>query len=106
MALAPDVLISDLLNTLSNPGNYVRRVLDTMYRMRREHGDITVRIGIEGNGFAPHYRIDRVAGEPIEAFDGSTGRPFYDYSYFHANKWSSQTMTFEQVRQLRGQFKD
>ena len=107
MALESDAIISDLLDRLGNAGNYVRRVLQTMYEVRRDQGDdITVRIGIVGNGHSPHYRIDRANGETIEAFDGSNGRRFTDYTDFHAEKWSVRAMTFEQVKSLRGQLKD
>lgn len=107
MDLSSDATIPDLLNTLINPGNYVRRVLQTMYELRRDHGEVTVRIGIQGQGRAPHYRIDSAAsGEPIEAFDGSTGKPFTDYTRTHAQNWSTKSMRFDEVRRLRGTLND
>jgi hypothetical protein len=80
------VTISDLLNRLGSPEEYVRRVLQTMYEQRGTHGEVSVRIGITGNGHAPNYRVDNAdTEEPIEAFDGASGNAFTDYASVPVN---------------------
>lgn len=47
-----NALIEDVLPTLSNPEEYVRVVLDNLYKCEREHTSCTVRIGVTGEGKA------------------------------------------------------
>lgn len=99
--------IADVLPTLADQEDYVRRVLSTLSGMRREHGDVVVRIGVTGKGFLPNYRVDH-AGElsvPISAFDGATHKPFSEVASIDTDNWSTGSMTLDDVRGLLGRIR-
>ncbi len=78
--LSHDAMIADVLPTLENAEEYVRRVLTTLVAVRREHGEVVVRIGVRGKGVMPNYRVDHAeeSSRSISAFDGATHKPFTD----------------------------
>jgi hypothetical protein len=101
--IGSDARITDVRETLSNAEKYVCQILSKMSELRKEHGAVTVRIGILGQGRAPHYRMDYLTtGAPIEAFDGPLGLPFKDYKTIDTANWSTSSMTFIEVQQLLG----
>lgn len=50
--------LSDAMPTLADKEEYLRRMLDNMYKYKKEHGSAAVRIGVTGTGRAPNYRIE------------------------------------------------
>jgi hypothetical protein len=105
--IANDATIGDVLATLDNAEEYVRRLLSTMGAMRPQHGAVVVRIGITGKGVMPNYRIDH-AGEPsrsISAFDGQTHKPFTDVRNIDTENWSTRSLTYDEVRGVLGQIR-
>src|SRR5947209_5489022 len=86
--IAPDATIANVMSSLSQPEDYLCRVLQTIHEMRKAHGEVTVRIGITGQGKMPHYRVDDTAGKPIQAFD-YLGEPFPDYRAVETQAWST-----------------
>jgi len=97
--LSADATIADIMSSLATPEDYLRRVIGTFYQMQKAHGNVTVRIGVTGQGKMPHYRIDDAAGHPIQAFD-YLGEPFPDYRAVDTEAWSTRSMTFDGVRAL------
>jgi hypothetical protein len=103
--LAPDATIADIMSSLSQPENYLIAVLRTFYGMKKTQGQVSVRIGVTGQGKMPHYRIDDVAtSKPIQAFD-FLGEPFPDYRPAETEGWSTESMTFAGVQQLLGELR-
>lgn len=105
--IARDATITDVLRTLADPEEYVRRVLSTVSSIRSKHGSVVVRIGVTGNGFLPNYRIDHsgTSCEPINAFDGATHKPFTDVANIDTENWSTCSMTYDEVRELLGRIR-
>ena len=68
-SIPADATIAVIKGRLRDPIEYVRRVLMNMQSCKEEHGDAVVRIGITGEGVAPHYRI-----EPEEGLGAPVGR--------------------------------
>jgi hypothetical protein len=56
--LAKDVTVEQVLPTLLHPEHYLVGVLGNMVLAKREYGDACIRIGITGDGKAPHYRVE------------------------------------------------
>lgn len=102
--LSHDAIIADVVSSLENAEEYVRRVLTTLVTVRREQGEVVVRIGIRGKGVLPNYRIDRAgeSGQSINAFDGTTHKPFTDVRSIDTSNWSTRSMTYDEVRGLLG----
>jgi hypothetical protein len=97
--LSPDATIADIMSSLAQPEDYLRRVIGTMIKMKKVHGEVIVRIGVTGKGKMPHFRIDDPTGKPIQAFD-YLGEPFTEYRAVDTKAWSTQTMTYDAVRSL------
>ena len=71
MKIPPNATIRHVLPSLATDrGVYVANVRHQMNKTQKEHGAVTVRIGITGNGSFPSFRIDRTGGGPSIAFDG------------------------------------
>jgi hypothetical protein len=56
--LPADATIASLLDRLNSPNNYIQNVFKHMWDCKKKFGDASVRIGISGEGKAPHYRIE------------------------------------------------
>lgn len=121
MTLPTNVSIPDVLQTLARPEHYVRGILEILHECRREHGNATVRIGVTGDGIAPHYRIDfrmpenvlGIANGIFGAFDGRSHKLIRwiddssqeDGSVLQANHWSTRSMTIDEVATYLGQIR-
>jgi hypothetical protein len=126
-AISNDAIISDILPTLDNAKDYVRRVLGNMAEYQKTHGSAFVRVGTTGRGIAPHYRVqkeyagprpDPTAGEMVEleVMSGSADPSVY-YTAFHGRShkqlewgskelqrehWSTRAMSYDDVATLLG----
>jgi hypothetical protein len=56
--LTPGATLEDVLPTLWNADKYLSGMLANMVLCKREHGSARVRIGVAGDGVAPHYRVE------------------------------------------------
>jgi hypothetical protein len=104
--LPKDATIADVLETLSNPEEYVRVVLGHLSACRREHSNASVRIGITGTGQEPSHMVvyHDANGDEVTlcAFGGRL--PFTEVS-LHVDTWSTVAMTFEHVQKLLGEIR-
>jgi hypothetical protein len=130
--LQRDATIAVIVSRLRDPAEYVRRVLQNKKNCKDEFRQpVVVRIGITGEGVAPHYRIEPEEGlsnaigrqllvpNPQEELDGEiayTNAAFYrayngsshehqsawGHRELQSESWSNHSMTFEDVRKLLG----
>jgi hypothetical protein len=112
LPMKPDARVSDVLDTLSNPIEYVRGIVESFVEYQFDKTASRVRIGISGNGIVPNYIIETprerdptVAGIQPEVskrhiFNGRNHREFLDDRL--AENWSSEGMTFSEVQALLG----
>jgi hypothetical protein len=102
--LPTDATIADVIPTLQNPEEYLRVVLDNMFRCKQERDSPLVRIGITGTGQVPYHRVSFTGANGDEelfgAFDGR--HPFKEGNTLERS-WSSATLTIEEVQELLGQ---
>lgn len=124
--------IADILDRLNNPEEYVRQVVGNMTPVHRRHGSAVVRIGLTGTGFSPHYRVD--PGDSFMALVAKTGllegnepgpdadeyyeehfvayhgrnheKLCWDSKTLRGEHWSTDQMTYEEVRELLGSLRD
>jgi hypothetical protein len=79
-----DATIADVLGRLNAPERYVREVLGHMWECRKQHGAASVRIGVTGEGRAPHYQIEypnpNGSGDPhvYKFYNGSSHKEISD----------------------------
>ena len=101
-----NAVIEDVLPTLSNAEEYVRVVLDNLYKCERDHASCTVRIGITGEGKAPYYRIDYTNEDGSTGLFGSfAGKIAGKGIETHEETWSDRSMTKEEVANVLGQLR-
>ena len=101
-----DAVLDDVLPTLNDPQEYVRVVLDNLYKCEREHDTCTVRIGITGEGKAPYYRIDYKSSDGSTGLFGSfAGKIAGQGIETHDETWSSRSMTKEEVATVLGRIR-
>ena len=110
MPLAPDATIATVVATLLQPEDYVHKVIGDMVKCHRTFGNASVRIGVQGDGKAPNYRTeyshghdDAVAPNICGAFRGLGEGKLADEEVLDDSRWSTEVMTYEQVRALLGQ---
>jgi len=75
-------------HTLNRPLRYVLNVYTHMWSCKKKFGNAFVRVGITGEGKAPHYRIEYSNDRGISIFGvyrGPGHRPFEDLGAFRAN---------------------
>lgn len=104
MKLAGDATLADVYSRLAGDGRvFVANVRHKMDKARKDHGSVSVRIGITGNGSRPSFRIDRTGAPPI-AYDANL-RQFTE-AELSESAWSSQSMSFEEVHDLLLRIRD
>jgi hypothetical protein len=117
--LPPNAAVTDVLATLARPTDYLRGMLANLYECKRQRGSARARIGITGDGIAPHYRIDFSFQENslgfkhgiFGAFDGRSHKLIAwideasqdDGSVLVSGHWSTRAMTVEEVANILGQ---
>ncbi|CAN7705512.1 hypothetical protein [Aminobacter sp. LjRoot7] len=106
--LAPDVSIKDIWNILNDNKSYAETILNSLDHCIREHGNARVRIGRDGNGKYPSYRVVY----DIHASDGTktecvfnsyidSGKPFpKDFAFVVPGDWSTFHTTTAQLEEL------
>lgn len=109
--------IKDIVNTLANPKEYVRKVLENMIACKKEHGLASVAIGKTGRGIVPNYRVspDILSdwqgkidpGEFFKAYNGRSHKRIEDWDVWELREehWSDLRMSFEQVQNLLGELR-
>ena len=139
MSLDPNETIRSLVakHTLNAPNTYVLGVLRNMAAWRREHPDSVpiVRVGVSGDGRAPHYRVSplpagvgiddnpEIAIEEIDQWLAAkrTGEdPHGHFAVYRGtghgelelspaelttHNWSGARMTYEEVEALLGELR-
>jgi hypothetical protein len=106
--IAPDSTIADVVDTLIDRENYLRGVVGNLSPRHRQHGSAVVRIGITGEGKAPHYRVETPPDAPGNqpgrtAFNGRNHEILVDDDLMMEQNWSERSMTLAEVRTLLGQ---
>ncbi len=104
--LKKDATLNDVVDTLLQPEDHVRRVLSTLSACRMAHGNASVRIGITGQGKIPAHKVVYADDSGKEVMFGAydQDRPFTDVA-IHEDTWSTKTMTFTEVQALLGQMR-
>jgi hypothetical protein len=115
VSMAADSTIADVVQTLSDPVEYVRRLLEKLERCRRVHGDAQVRIGVRGRVECPNYLIEylrhdaktgRTSVHPDAAYSGSTHRDLAPRHIEEAANWSPEEMNITAVSALIGRLRN
>jgi hypothetical protein len=115
VSMAADSTIADVVQTLDNPVEYVRRILEKLERCRRAHGDAQVRIGVRGRVECPNYLIeyithdpkaDRTSAYPDAAYSGSTHRELAPRHIEETANWSPEEMNITAVSALIGRLRN
>jgi hypothetical protein len=105
--IASDATLRDITASHFHIDRFTALVLDAMRKAQREHGPVTVRLGVTGAGKLPNFRLDAISGGWSSAFDGVSRQPF-DAGTMDAH-WSSKAMDYGDVeallRELRNYFK-
>ena len=119
MTMKPDSHITDILNTVYDPKEYVRRILANFIAGEFNKDEAVVRIGISGNGRAPHYCIEQGArtlrdpdsgrelGEKFEKrgiYHGRNHSPILE-DQFKDLSWSSCTASYKEVETIFGRLR-
>jgi hypothetical protein len=109
--IGPNSTIADVVDTLIDRENYLRGVVGNLsprHRQHQQHGDAVVRIGITGEGKAPHCRVETPPDAPGNqpgrtAFNGRNHEILVDDDLLMEPNWSERSMTLAEVRMLLGQ---
>lgn len=95
--------VGDVVNSLIKPEDYLRGIIGKLYDFKKS-GPLFVRIGVQGEGKIPNYRIEyeeegQAYPPPVlGSFKGSNHSPLVDDDdvLMHSN-WSTAKSTFEEV---------
>lgn len=108
-SIPENATISDVVEGLDKPIEYVRRILEKLERCRRAHGDAQVRLGVRGRTECPNYLIeyiveDKKAGTQSvvvdAAYSGSTHRELAPRHIEETRNWSPEEMNITAVSGL------
>jgi hypothetical protein len=101
--IEPEATIASIQHLLADQEKFVRTVLGSMAKCRREHGNAFVRIGITGEGKVPYYKLIWDDGVGVEQLYGSFGGSVMDEKYkVHVDTWSTTRMSYKEVETLLG----
>ena len=110
--LEPDETLASVLHDLSDADGYVRRVYALMHSHKEIRDRLSVRIGVQGTGQKPYFRIvlDAVEGEEdrddqiIGAYYDN-GEPLKTSSSTNAS-WSTGVTSYAGVRAILERWMD
>lgn len=122
MPLPDTSTIRDVRQTLTKAEDYVCGVMRNFAKARKVSDGVVVRIGLTGDGKAPHYRFDDViagfslSDEPAmprygysEDFNGRSHGPLITAAdagdILQERNWSKASMNFEEVQTLLGEIR-
>ena len=112
------------MDTLADPENYVRGVLENMFALRKDFGTPLVRIGILGRGIVPHYQVEKPgldfdefighhqSGDPVEdrrfvPFNGRSHKEMPpNWGNLTHDHWSNSTVGLDEVKSVLGLIRD
>ena len=104
--------IASIIGKLSDPDGYVAGVFQNAHDCLKACKTSYVRIGIMGKGRSPHYRTEYdefgyTYPIPIfKTFDGRNHKVLIENDDILLDEhWSSERMSYEQVRELLGQIR-
>jgi hypothetical protein len=107
--------LSDVVEGLDKPVEYVRRILEKLERCRRAHADAQVRIGVRSRPECPNYLIEYRVVDPKTkqesirsdaAYSGSTHRELAPRHIEEAANWSPEEMNIDSVSALIGRLRN
>ncbi|WP_264048120.1 hypothetical protein [Methylobacterium flocculans] len=103
--LPPDATLIEVAGDLTEPEEYLRRLLGNMRFCQKRHGDALVRIGVTGKGrkgFSPSYRIDYHADGVETVFNGfgGTSHSAFTETNVRETNWSRGHATIQEVQRL------
>ena len=107
MAVKPDARITDIIERLVDPVEYVRAIVGSFVEHSFDKERSAVTIGVSATGLYPNYFI----AEPSESEAGLRRRVFNGRSHrespdvWWAESWSSAAMTFAEVQALLGELR-
>lgn len=113
-SFAADATLSDVVEGLDKPVEYVRRILEKLERCRRAHGDAQVRIAVRSRPECPNYLIEyaatnaktqKVVVHADAAYSGSTHRELAPRHIEEASNWSPEEMNIDAVSALIGRLR-
>ena len=115
--IAPDSKVSDIVGTLSNPTEYVRRIIENFVGDKFDRQNAVVRIGVTGAGIVPHYKIEyptiiKIAGvdhsmKAARIYHGSSHKEMKTFANEDAREehWSTASMSFGDLTTLIGELR-
>jgi hypothetical protein len=111
--VAPDSRVSDIVDTLSDPAEYVRQIIGNFVGGQYDRGKAVIRIGVAGIGVAPNYKIeyptdlDIGGGAPVtlRAAQVYHGRNHKEIKAFanadtRDEHWSTRAMSYADLEDL------
>lgn len=109
LSVPQDATISSIASGLKDPIEYVRRVLERMYELRRMESDIELRIGIRSGKDHPNYMFatwieddDYRQSIPIAAYSGRTHKEMKINDETFWKDWSYTASSLEDLKTLLG----
>jgi hypothetical protein len=109
-----DATVDDLIGSLDDPEDYVRRVLGNLQTEASRDPNSRLTIGITSYGVNPDYKIDApVEGKkldmrymtPIKVFSGQTHQELVDPSSDRYEHWSSASTSLVELQVLLDQLR-
>jgi len=106
-----DATIDDLVESLDDPEDYVRRALDNLHAEARKEPNSRLTIGIMGYGVYPNYKIDTPIDlkkldmqymAPSKIFSGRTHQELVDLSSVRDERWSAASTSLVELQALLG----
>jgi hypothetical protein len=104
-----DATIDDLVGSLDDPEDYVRRALDNLLAAGRKEPNSRLTIGITSYGVYPNYKIDTPLElekldnkhkAPPKVFCGQTHQEFADPSKVRDEHWSAASTSLIELQAL------
>ena len=105
-AISPNSILRELVGSLSNPEEHVRKVISTMSPCDKDYGNAHVRIGVTGRGKTPYHKVFYLAADGREEPYGTVYGERRDDS-FEAGRgaWSARSSSYEDILTLIGEIR-
>jgi hypothetical protein len=107
--MKPDARIADIIETLSDAEEYVRRIVGSSIQHSFDKERSSVTIGISDTGLYPNYFIqepsETAPGRRRMVFNGRSHREILEDSFW-GESWSSAAVSFAEVQALLGHLRE
>jgi hypothetical protein len=104
--LPNDATLESVFDLLGKPEDYLAAAYAKLHAGYKVDPNAKIRIGVQGNGTAPNYRIEINGEQILHSWNGQSHKPLLQGENYQDQNWSQKTIGYESLQKLLLQARD